>query len=114
MTWSEVGDVLHRWAAVFLFGIAFFRFAFQVAIWPNLLLLAAGSVVAAALRRRGIFWWVIGVALLMSGIWGLGVTFETGSWSDIVRPEPFGQVLLGVYILTGVIAQVVAYKKLHS
>ena len=40
ITWSEVGDVLHRWAAVFLFGIAFFRFAFEVAIWPNLLLLS--------------------------------------------------------------------------
>jgi hypothetical protein len=99
---------------VFLFGTVFFRFAFEVAIWPNLLLLLAGSVVAGTLRRRFILWWVIGVALLMSGIWGLSITFDAGSWRDIIRPEPFGQILLGLYIVMGSIALVVAFKKLRS
>ena len=114
MTWSEVGDLLHRWAAVFLFGIVFFRFAFEVAIWPNLLLLLVGSLVAWTLRRRFILWWVLGAALLMSGIWGLGVTLGASDWSDMIRPEPFGQILLSLYILLGAIALIVAFKKLHS
>ena len=99
---------------MFLFGAAFFRFAFEVAIWPNLLLLLAGSVVAGTHRRRFILWWVLGVALLMSGMWGLGITFEAGDWSDIVRPEPFGQILLCLYILLGSMALVVAFRKLRS
>ena len=99
---------------MFLFGIAFFRFPFEVAIWPNLLLLLVGSLVAGTHRRRFILWWVLGMALLMSGIWGLSITLEANDWSDIIRPEPFGQLLLGLYILLGSIALVVAFKKLRS
>jgi hypothetical protein len=114
MSWSEVGDVLHRWAAVFLLGIVFFRFAFEVAIWPSLLVLLAGCLVAGTLRRRFLLWWVLGAALLMSGIWGLSVTLGASDWSDMIRPEPFGQILLSLYILLGAIALVVVFKKLHS
>ena len=114
ITWSEAGDVLHRWAAVFLFGSAFFRFAFEVAIVPNLLLLLAGSLVAVTIRRRFILWWILGASLLISGMWGLSTSLNSNEWSDVLRPEPFGQILLGLYILLGSVAIVVAFKKMRS
>ena len=114
MSWSDAGDVLHRWAAVFLFGIVFFRFAFEVAILPNLLVLLAGCLVAGTLRRRVMLLWALGTALVMSGIWGLGVTHGASDWGAIIRPEPFGQILLSLYILLGAMALVVVFKKLHS
>ena len=112
MTWPEAADILHRWTAVTLCGIAFFRFAFQVAIWPNLLLLVAGTLVATTNRRRFILWWVIGTALLMAGMFGFGAALNSSDWSDAVRSEPFGQVLLGLYILLGAIS-LVRFKKLQ-
>ncbi len=113
MTWPEAADLLHRWAAVTLFGIAFFRFAFEVAIWPNLLLLVAGSLVATTHWRRFILWWVLGTALLMAGIFGFSATLNGSDWSDVIRSEPFGQILLGLYILLGPIA-LVKFKKLQG
>lgn len=113
MTWSEVGDFLHRWAAVTPIGIGLFRFAFEVVIWPNLLLLLGGVLVAVTIRRRFILWWVVGTALLMAGIWGFYATAGDSNWSDTVRPEPFGHVLLGLYVLSG-IASLVAFKKRQS
>jgi hypothetical protein len=112
MTWPEAGDILHRWSAVLLFGVAFFRFAFEVAIWPNLLLLLAGSFVAWTLRRRFkgttqirfVSLWVLGIALLMAGFWGFVATLGGGNWRDMIRLEPFGQILLGLYILLGIIS----------
>jgi hypothetical protein len=50
----------------------------------------------------------------MSGIWGLSGTLGASDWSDMIRPEPFGQILLSLYILLGAIALVVVFKKLHS
>ena len=114
MTWSEVGDSLHRLAAVTPIGIGLFRFAFEVAIWPNLLLLLGGVLVAVTIRRRFISWWVLGAALVMAGIWGFYATAGDSNWSDIVRPEPFGRMLLGLYVLSGFIASLVAFKKLRS
>ena len=121
MTWPEARDFLHRWTAVCFFGIAFFRFAFEVAKWPNLLLLLVGILVAWTLRRRFmgllrppfVSLWALGTALLMAGLWGFVATLGDSNWSDMIRPEPFGQVLLGLYILLGIIALVVV-KKSHG
>ena len=121
MTWPEARDILHRWAAVLFFGIAFFRFAFDVAMLPNLLLLVAGSLVAWTLRRRFmgalspafVSLWAVGTALLMAGLWGFLATLGDGNWSDMIRPEPFGQILLGLYILLGIFA-LVAVKRSQS
>ena len=121
MTWPEARDLLHRWTAVSFLGIAFFRFAFEVAMLPNLLLLLAGSLVAWTLRRRimgtlqrrFVLWWVLSTALFMAGAWGFVVTLGDSNWSDMIRPEPFGQILLGLYILLGIIA-LVAVKRPHS
>jgi hypothetical protein len=106
---------------VTILGSAFFRFAFEVAMWPNLLLLLAGSLVTWTLRRcfegtiqfRVVSLWVLGTALLMAGAWGFFATLGESTWSDTVRPEPFGQILLGLYILLGIIA-LIAVKRLHD
>lgn len=103
------------------FGIAFFRFAFEVAMWPNLLLILAGSLVTWALRRRFmgslqyrfVSLWVLGTALLMAGAWGFFATLGESDWSDLIRPEPLGQILLGLYILLGIFS-LVAVKSSHS
>lgn len=113
MTWPEARDLLHRWTAVSFLGIAFFRFAFEVAMLPNLLLLLAGSLVAWTLRRRFVLWWVLSTALFMAGAWGFVATLGDSNWSDMIRPEPFGQILLGLYILIGIIV-LVAVKRPHS
>jgi len=113
MTWPEAGDLLHRWTAVSFLGIAFFRFAFEVAMLPNLLLLLAGSLVAWTLRRRFVLLWVLSTALFMAGAWGFVATLGDSNWSDMIRPEPFGQILLGLYILIGIIV-LVAVKRPHS
>ena len=114
MTWREARDILHRWTAVLFLGIAFFRFAFDVAMLPNLLSLVAGSLVAWTLRRRFMgalrppfaSLWALGAALLVAGLWGFFATLGDSNWSDMIRPEPFGQILLGLYILLGILALV--------
>ena len=47
------------------------------------------------------------------GVWGITAMLECSNSSDMIRPAPFGKIIVGLHILSGP-AALVAFKKLHD